>query len=195
MKLRHLIYICLLVLALWGAGLFWFISNIPNQPENDTVNTDAIVVLTGGGLRMERGFELLAAGRAPKMFVSGVEDGVTITSLLRNKDYKSFAGKVSPASVTLGHKARSTTGNASEIAEWVAQENVRSIRLVTGNYHMPRSINEIHQAAPKLIIIPEPVFPKHFEDNRWWQFSDGIRLVISEYDKYMVRVVLQSFGN
>lgn len=175
--------------AVWLAGLCWFVTIIPKKPANDTAQADAIVVLTGGSHRLEHGFELLAQGRAPKMFISGVEDGVTVASLLHEKDYRKFSGRIDPSGVELGHKARSTTGNASEVADWVMREHVRSIRLVTGNYHMPRSVGEIRQAVPQLEIFPEPVFPGHFEDDDWWKFSDGVRLVISEYHKYIVMLI------
>jgi uncharacterized SAM-binding protein YcdF (DUF218 family) len=181
----------LFIMLIWGMGLGWFAAIIPDEPASDDIKTDAIVVLTGGGLRLEHGFELLAKGRAPKMFISGVEDGITLSSLLRQKEYSIYAAKIPAGSVELGHEARSTVGNASEIAQWASHNNVSSIRLVTGNYHMPRSINEIHQAAPNLVIIPEPVFPRHFENNEWWQWADSIRLVVSEYNKYLIRIISQ----
>jgi uncharacterized SAM-binding protein YcdF (DUF218 family) len=187
-KLLTAAILCL-ILA-WGTGLVWFTTLIPDTPAKDDLNTDAIVVLTGGGLRLERGFELLAQGRAPRMFISGVEDGLTVAMLLNKKEYHDFAGKIPPNSVILGHKARSTTGNALEIAEWVKAENVKTIRLVSGNYHIPRSMHEIKQAVPELTIIAEPVFPRHFEENRWWDSWTGIRLVVSEYSKYVVSFLI-----
>lgn len=175
--------------AVWISGLFWFAAIIPKKPADDSAQADAIVVLTGGSLRLEHGFKLLAQGRAPRMFISGVEDGVTITSLLREKEYRKFAGRITTSSIELGYKARSTTGNASEVADWVMQQHIQTIRLVTGNYHMPRSIGEIRQAVPGLVILPEPVFPGRFEGDEWWTFSDGLRLVISEYHKYILMCI------
>ncbi len=188
--------VCNGILVAWVAGLIWFVSMIPSVPANDTINTDAIVVLTGGSLRLERGFQMLIEGRAKKMFISGVENNVTLSSILRNEEYKSFAGKISPDSVTLGHKARSTIGNAEETAEWIEAEHITSVRLITGNYHMPRSIHEISLASPQVKIIPEPVFPIHFEHNDWWKFTDSIKLVLSEYNKYIatnIKTYLEHF--
>ena len=34
---------------------------------------------------------------------------------------------------------------------WARQEGVRSIRLVTGAYHMPRRLMEFHAAAPGIV--------------------------------------------
>jgi uncharacterized SAM-binding protein YcdF (DUF218 family) len=181
------IRIAILLLALlWCAGFCWFLSQIPREETTDTRNADAVVVLTGGSLRLERGLALLAQGRAPRLFVSGVENNVNFTSLQHhNKDLRTYADHVNPEAIELGHKAHSTIGNAEEIAEWVEQAHVKSIRLVTGNYHMPRSVYELQQAMPALLIIPDPVFP-----------NDGFRLIllmISEYDKYMVTIVRHQF--
>jgi uncharacterized SAM-binding protein YcdF (DUF218 family) len=180
------------VALLWSAGLIWFVTLIPSGPATDTTATDAIVVLTGGSLRLDRGFELLTQGRAQKMFVSGVEDGVTLASLLRSREYHVFADHIPPGGVTLGYRARSTVGNAEETAQWVAREGVRSIRLVTGNYHIPRSVYELREAMPGIAIIPDPVFPGHFANNGWWQSTGNIRLVISEYHKFVASVIVHT---
>jgi uncharacterized SAM-binding protein YcdF (DUF218 family) len=170
----------------WAAGLAWFVSLIPSPPVPAHENTDAIVVLTGGPGRLDHGFELLAEGRAQKMFISGVDNGVTLAHLLRSKDYRAFAGRFDTDRVTLGYKAHSTSGNAEETAAWVASEHIHSVMLVTGNYHIPRSIFELHRAAPDLVIIAEPVFPRYFEHADLAQWGEGIRLVVSEYMKYLV---------
>jgi uncharacterized SAM-binding protein YcdF (DUF218 family) len=176
----------------WSGGLLWFVTLIPTEPAHDQLNTDAIVALTGGSLRLERGFQLLTEGRAKKMFISGVENGVTLASLLKSKEYRAFATHIPEAGVAVGYKARSTVGNAEETAQWMAREHVHSIRLVTGNYHIPRSILELHEVAPDVIIIPEPVFPRHFDHNAWWQWGDSIRLVISEYHKYVASTLVHT---
>ena len=45
--------------------------------------TDAIVVLTGGSLRLPSGIALLREGKGDKLFVSGVNQGVNLEDLLR----------------------------------------------------------------------------------------------------------------
>lgn len=189
-KAVHLLPILVFLILLWSVGLLWFTTLIPGEPSADTQKTDAIVVLTGGALRLEHGFELLVEGRAPILFISGVEDGLTVTKLLEKNEYHEYAAVIPPGSVILGYKARSTIGNAHEVAQWVTENNIKSIRLVTGNYHMPRSLREIQDTAPELTVIPEPVFTKYFEDNEWWKSAKGIRLVISEYHKYVASIIL-----
>jgi uncharacterized SAM-binding protein YcdF (DUF218 family) len=180
----------ILLAFFWTAGLLWFVTLIPSHPTEDNRNADAIVVLTGGSLRLDHGLELLIAGKAKKMFVSGVEDGITVTSLLHSKEYRPFADHIDEGSINFGYWARSTIGNAEETAQWAVREHVTSIRLVTGNYHMPRSIFELRETMPGITIIPDPVFPSHFANNEWWQWASSIKLVISEYHKFIASVIV-----
>jgi len=184
--IKKIISLFLVLFSLWGVGFLWFVTIIPTSLDKKNEKADAIVVLTGGALRLEHGFELLANKRAAKLFISGVEDSVKLNELLYAKEYRQFTDKISAKDVILGYKARSTRGNAEEIYEWVRKENIHKILLVTGNYHIPRSVKEIKNTSTELEIISEPVFPTPFENNNWFISQDGIRLMLSEYNKYLL---------
>jgi uncharacterized SAM-binding protein YcdF (DUF218 family) len=100
-----------LALGAWIAGLFWFAGRIPEPGPADTTPTDAIAVPTGGSGRLQAGLDLLAAGRAAKLFVSGVYRGVEVAELLR---LSANAPDRLRCCVTLGYSADNTTGNARE---------------------------------------------------------------------------------
>jgi hypothetical protein len=51
--------------------------------------------------------------------------------------------------VTLGFAALDTRGNARETSEWVAAGKVRSLRLVTSDWHMRRAALELENALPE----------------------------------------------
>ena len=72
-----------LLALLWLGGLWHFAATIPTAVDDPGQQTDAIVVLTGGSLRVESGLALLAAGKGKKLFVSGVYRGVDVSDLLR----------------------------------------------------------------------------------------------------------------
>ena len=55
----------------WLFGFLVFAQKIPDRVQKPKKKTDAIVVLTGGSLRLEAGLELLAQKYAKKLFVSG----------------------------------------------------------------------------------------------------------------------------
>ena len=165
----------------WLGGLVWFAAEIPTAVDDPTTSTDALIVLTGGSERLDTGLALLAEGKAEKLFVSGVHRGVEVQALLH-------LAHATPAKVecciVLGHAADSTRGNALESAAWMASEHRRSLRLVTGAYHMPRSLLEFRRAMPDVKIIPHPVFPERVKED-WWRWPGTAMLIVEEYDKYL----------
>lgn len=184
--LRNLFGLAVLIAAIWVVGLWRFAAAIPNDVTAPDVQTDAIVVLTGGSQRVEGGLRLLAEGKAKKLFISGVYRGVDVTELLR-------VSRQSPDSVAccvvLGHAADNTLGNARETAQWMQAEGFHSLRLVTASYHMPRSMLEFTRAMPDIEIVPNPVFPEFMQDTPWWQSRRSATLIASEYSKYLAALV------
>jgi len=170
-------------IAAWLGGLFWFAAMLPQPDATASGRTDAIVVLTGGSGRLATGLRLLAEGRARKLFVSGVTRGVDVATLLR-------VAKRQPQELTccivVGYAADNTAGNASETASWMRDQEYRSLRLVTANYHMPRSLLEFRRAMPGLDIVPHPVFPPGFKFSRWWRWPGTATLLVSEYTKFLL---------
>jgi uncharacterized SAM-binding protein YcdF (DUF218 family) len=174
-------------IAITGAALFvlcvvgfiWFAAR--PAPENESAPTDAIVVLTGGRLRLQSGMDLLRDGKGRKLFVSGVNQQVDLEELLRvsgNADWASCC-------TVLGHDADNTLGNALETAQWMRQQGFRSLRLVTAWYHMPRSLLELNRAMPEIEIIAHPVFPDEVSREYWWASRSTVLLLASEYGKYL----------
>ena len=177
----------LICVVLWLAGLLWFITQIPNQPNSDYRKTDAIVALTGGSNRLEYALELLTKGKGTKLFISGVHDKTTTESMLSHaqSNIRAKINALPAESVVLGHEAENTIGNAEETKRWLAKEGYHSIRLVTANYHMPRSLEEFRHTLPDILIVPEPVFPDYFTLAGWWNHADARTLVLLEYHKFM----------
>jgi len=180
--------------ALFGCylgGLVWFANTIPDTIEDAGATTDAIVVLTGGSQRVQSGLQLLAAGKAKKLFVSGVYHGVDVTALLRTARQSPDAVQ---CCITLGHEADNTYGNAQETAAWMRQENFRSLRLVTSSYHMRRALLEFARAMPSVLIVPNPVFPESVRQERWWAWPGTLDLIVGEYDKFLWALARPWFG-
>ncbi len=168
---------------LWTAGLFWFAATLETEPELSDRRTDAIVVLTGGSLRVEQGIELLSRGLADKLFVSGVAQGVDVKQLLK---ISREAPEDLSCCIALGYEADDTAGNARETAEWMAEQGYASLRLVTAAYHMPRSLLEFRRTMPEIEILPHPVFPAHVKQEDWWRWPGSTNLLVSEYSKYLI---------
>ncbi len=176
----------LLLLAAWFAGLLWYAGSLPREVGEASRGTDAIVVLTGGSGRLSRGLQLLAEKRAQKLFVSGVYRGVDITELFR---VRQESPDEFTCCVALGHEADDTRGNAIETANWMREQGFRSLRLVTTNYHMPRSLLEFRDAMPDIEIMPHPVFSKNFMQDELWRSPASAYLLATEYSKYLIALL------
>ena len=169
---------------IWAAGLYRFAQLIPEPLPGAGIMTDAIVVLTGGAGRVGAGLSLLERGLGKKLFVSGVYWGVDVQELL--KVARRAPGNLE-CCIALGYAADNTRGNARETAAWIRRENIKSIRIVTASYHMPRSLLEFRQVLPPDVrIVPHPVFPNGFPTGRWWRDARALRLAVSEYHKYLL---------
>lgn len=181
----------LAVLALaWVCGLLVFAQTLPDRVAAPDSPTDAIVVLTGGSLRLETGLELLAAKKAQKLFVSGVHRGVDVRQLLHISRQSPEAVE---CCVALGYDADNTEGNALETAAWLKKEGLTSIRLVTSSYHMQRSLVEFRAAMPAIEIVPHPVFPKSFKAKDWWVWPGSAGLIVEEYNKFLIAYMRRMF--
>lgn len=190
LKLARPVLVVVSVAALlWTAGLAAFAFSIPTSPTDRTTPVDAIIVLTGGSERIEEGLELLDSGLGKKLFISGVAEGLSPAEIFG--DLTPQPEKVA-CCIELGHTAENTAGNASEAARWMAREGFTSLRLVTGSYHMPRSLLEFRRAMPTITVIANPVFPGRVKVEQWWRFRGTAGLIASEYVKYL-GVTIKSF--
>jgi uncharacterized SAM-binding protein YcdF (DUF218 family) len=171
------------LLVVWLGGFAWFVGSSLWIGIDRASPTDAIVVLTGGKARLETGLELLAAGKAGKLFVSGVNPAVDRDTLLRALGP---AAKREACCIVLGHAADNTVGNALETAGWMQQEGYRSLRLVTSWYHMHRSLLEFSRVMPRVRVVAHPVFARDNDSDGWRGWLASGQRVFAEYNKFLV---------
>lgn len=136
------------------AGFAAFLRVAINPPVPAPGETDGIVVLTGGSERVGTGFRLLAEGQARQLLISGAHPEASLAEIAAAAgiDPTRFAGRV-----TVGHAAASTRGNAAETAAWARAGEMRSLRIVTAGYHMPRAMLEMRRALPGMQLVAHPV--------------------------------------
>jgi len=189
--LRLGLWIILAIAASWLGGLVWYASLIPRPGAPSPMKSEAIVVLTGGSDRMAEGLRLLEGGFGRKLFVSGVYHRVEVKELLRVA--KKNPGELE-CCIELGYAADNTAGNARETARWMADEGFTSLRLVTADYHMPRSLAEFRRAMPGVTLIAHPVSSEHVHVDAWWRWPGTASLIASEYTKHLVSTVIGTPG-
>lgn len=185
-RLARLAGAFLLLFLIWLAGLIYFTTLIPDGVADPTTATDGIVVLTGGSDRLREGLQLLADGKAKRLLISGVYREASLADLLQTGGAPAgLSQQMIDCCITIGYRAGNTLGNATEAAEWANANNIHSLRLVTADYHMPRSLLEFSHAMPGALVVPHPVFPAEVKRERWWLWPGTASLVVTEYHKYL----------
>ncbi|MCR9179319.1 YdcF family protein [Erythrobacter sanguineus] len=150
--IRHILSVLFLV---WAIGFLWFAVALP-RPAVETEATDAVIVPTGGAGRIARGLAVLDQGLATKMLVSGVDPEVRPGEFAAEFD---VAPGQMDCCITLGFAAVDTRSNAAETAKWVAQNEVRSLRLVTTDWHMRRAAGELNRTLPDHVRVIRDAVP------------------------------------
>lgn len=158
--------VAMVLMGAWAVGFINFSNAIGDNFKEtryandlDLHNVDAIVVLTGGALRVNRGLDLLATGRAGYLFITGVNKQVElpdIIALWQRPIIDDGLGLFS-CCIVLDHHAENTAENALETKKWAEATGVKSLLLVTSDYHMPRALLEFRETLPDIDIMPYPV--------------------------------------
>jgi len=176
----------LLVLAVigWCLGFAYFIGLVPRkQTDTGGIVTDAVIVLTGGKKRIEEGFSILRSNKSKKLFITGVSNLVSNEEVINaHGGFGAYGHRVE-----FGREAKTTYGNALETQKWIAKNNIRTITLVTANYHMPRSMVVFGDVLPSdITIIEHPVFPDNFYIKDFWFHLNSIKILLLEYNRTLL---------
>ena len=137
-----------LVLIAWALGFVWFAIALPGPAGAE--RTDGIIVPTGGSGRIDRGLEALRQGWSRRMLVSGVDPEVKPGEFAAH--YR-VTPELMACCVTLGFESVDTRSNATEAARWIAAGKLRSVRLVTTDWHMRRAAGELANTAPEGTVV------------------------------------------
>jgi uncharacterized SAM-binding protein YcdF (DUF218 family) len=177
-----------------AVGFVGFLSLLRGAETKPERKADGIVVLTGGSSRVSDAMELLAGGYGQRLLISGVHPANEASDISRSlPDNQSLL----TCCVDLDYSAVNTRSNAAETRRWVRERGFKSLIVVTSNYHMPRAIVELSHAMPDIALIPFAVVGDKWRDEPWWTSGATVRLLLSEYVKYVaaeVRVRLADIG-
>ena len=175
-------------------GFFAFLSKLQFEERAPERRADGIVVLTGGSSRVSDAMELLAAGYGKRLLISGVHPTIAASDISRSLQESQA---LFHCCVDLDHSAVNTRSNAAETRRWANERGFKSLIVVTSNYHMPRAIVELSHAMPDVALIPFAVIGDKWRDEPWWTSGATLRLLLSEYVKYVaaeLRVHLVDLG-
>ncbi|QPQ54560.1 YdcF family protein [Allosphingosinicella flava] len=160
------------LLLLYLLGYAAFVVLLPKPA--DMQRTDGIVVLTGGPGRVARGLDLMANKKADRMLISGVERSVRPQELAAEYDADIALFE---CCIDLGRESIDTRSNATETARWLKRNGVKTVRLVTNDWHMPRAGLEFSLDIPEDVEILSDAVPG----------KASFRQLFKEYNKYLLR--------
>lgn len=169
---------CLAGGLLLALGFAWFARSLPTEEVKLDRSADGIVVLTGGGGRVNEAIELLAHKRAQRLLISGANPATNVKEIARL--HPDFA-QVVHCCVDFD-RSLNTLGNALETRKWAEQREIRSLIVVTSGYHMPRALAEIAHQLPHVTLIAYPVFSEQVRTESW---PTSARRIGLEYLKFV----------
>lgn len=178
---KIIVYSGCFFMMLWFAGLCCFAWQINHfTEESREEKTDAIIALTGGRNRIAEAVKLLEQGKADRLFISGVGKTISLANLQNAQNFSIPQKK----KIDIGYKASNTIENAKETAEWIKQNDIKSITLVTSNYHLSRSLLEFREQNPDVDIVVHPVYSEKIR-KKWWTSWRTFSLIFKEYNKFL----------
>jgi uncharacterized SAM-binding protein YcdF (DUF218 family) len=186
---KSILKLTVVLSLVWLCGIFIFITQIPDDYSIPMEDTDAVVVLTGGALRLEEGLAIFSVFNNKKLLISGTGNGVTAKALLDIANSQHLLDKVG-AEVVLGNLATSTITNAYETKVFMDLNGFSSLRLVTSNYHMPRSKLIFEYVMPEKKIIYHSVYSINFRKAGNYISFRSFMMVAGEYNKYLMTLVI-----
>jgi uncharacterized SAM-binding protein YcdF (DUF218 family) len=164
---------------IWALGFAIFAIALPTPA--DGMRTDAVIVLTGGPGRIQRGIARIEAGTAKRMLISGVDRRVKPHELAAEYG---VPRRLFDRRVDLGTESFDTRTNADESGAWLRKHRYRSVRLITTDWHMPRARYELSRVVdPGVLVIADPV-----------PSTPGLTALLAEYNKYLLRRITAPFG-
>lgn len=169
----------LFIILAWCLSFIHFYNKIERGSFTvSNVPADGIVVLTGGPDRIEEALKLMESGMAKKLLISGVHPDVA------EKTLQAMTGRskeLFDCCIDIDHKALDTVGNAIEAAVWSNDNGIKSLIIVTANYHMPRAMIEFRRHDKEILLISYPVIT-----------DISFRYLIIEHSKYLYSLLTGS---
>ncbi len=163
-----------LLLIAYALGFLLFGVTLGVPASTDLAKTDAIVVITGGGGRIEHAVDMLGKRKGKRLLIAGADPLVSKDDLVRRLGGRR---QLVQCCVDLGSESVDTRSNAEEARRWLEKKKYRSARLITSDWHMRRAAYEFgRQLDGKVTIVPDAV-----------KSEPNFMTLFGEYNKYILR--------
>ena len=176
---KVVLYFLILNIFLILVGFVYFYKKIQYKETSFTVSTDGIAVLTGGNGRIKQGLELINLYKNKKLIISGVHKKVSMETIIPNK-------LKNKNNITLDKASESTFENVLVISEWIKENNLSNITIITSYYHMPRTMLLMQAIAPEYNYYAYPVKKKIYKNPSIQNIIFYYFFIAEEYVKYLL---------
>ena len=166
-----------LILLGWILGFIVFAVTLPKPVDavpGGSGAGSAVIVLTGAEGRIARGLEVLRRGWAGQMLVAGVDPEVQPHEFALHYHVDA---QLMQCCVTLGSQSVDTRSNAQEARQWIADEHITKVRLVTSDWHMRRAFWELRRVLPASVTVIADAVPT----------QPSLNILFVEYCKLLAR--------
>ncbi|GHU16566.1 hypothetical protein FACS189472_01900 [Alphaproteobacteria bacterium] len=145
------VWSAVLAISLWIVLFCCFVVDI-HRTKNEIYATrcDNVAIPTGGRNRITYATQFIKNSQShltKNIFISGVYPETTIKDILMGKTVDDNINFI------LGKHAKNTQENAREINEWIKNNSIKEILIITSDYHMPRSVLELKHLNPEVKIL------------------------------------------
>jgi uncharacterized SAM-binding protein YcdF (DUF218 family) len=176
--------VVLILLAILAIVLFRHAGSslVVNAPEH----ADLIVVMGGGtdDLRYWNGVRLMNEGWAPHLMLDVFDKGKTFG----NADIdlaRDFLNKTTPGRSTLCPIAQNSTYDEARYLERCLRgSNVKSILIVTSEYHTRRALTILQKRLPQYHFSIYAAADPYYFGQHWWQTREWAKTTLGEWQRY-----------
>jgi uncharacterized SAM-binding protein YcdF (DUF218 family) len=156
----------------------WLVEDDPPQ------KADAILVLGGDeyGTRIVKAAQLQRSGYAPYVLVSGPPSllGHESDQLIEFARRKGFAPSIFRP---LNHDSDSTRSESAFLNRYLQSNGVRTLILVTSNFHTRRAARLMRKENPNRHVIVVAAPDPFFMPETWWKSRSGQKTFLFEWMK------------
>ena len=194
--LRLGVGLLLLVLAVLLTRNLWLGALGHALVEDDgPAKADAVVVLGGDqwGMRLETAARLVRLGFAPVVLISGAPAAYGANEADLAIPYIVHQGYPAEWFVALRNQAMSTREECFLLLPELRRRGVRSVILVTSDFHTARAAR-IFRAAERALgyrlemrVVPAP--DRYFHAGSWWRNREGRKTALNEWEKTIANAV------
>ena len=154
--------------------------------DSQLMRAEAALVLAGDprGNRILKACDLLRAGYVRLVLVSGPMDWYGINEADHAIRFAGSRGCPTELFQPVYFTAFSTAGEAQKLRSELERRQIRSLLLVTSNFHTARALRTFRRELPASIALAPVAAPDpYFTENGWWHTREGQKAAFFELSK------------